>query len=313
MTHRALITGAAGFVGRRLSSYLVDEGWEVYTTDYQGDVDHHADLCDSPAIQTLLHNAGTLTHVFHLAAMAFVPHAGRDPVGAMDINLLGTIRLATALLDCPTLPRFIYIGSADAYGPPQFLPIIEEHPLRPQNPYAISKAAADQYCQYLSRSTDLEIIRIRPFNHSGPGQSDQYVLSSFARQVAAATLHPEAATIKVGNLEAARDFAHVDDIIRGYAALALDGIPSQAYNLCSGKARNISYALDTLISFTDTPIQVEEDPERMRPVDVPLVEGCYDKAKLDARWEPAIPFETMLKELYDYWLETLQAEERNAP
>lgn len=308
MTQRALITGAAGFVGQRLSRHLKELGWEVVSTDFQGKVDYHADLCDNTAVRQLLDQVGPVTHVFHLAAMAFVPDAGKDPAGAMDINLLGTIRLATALQDLGTVPRLIFIGSADAYGPPQFLPIIEEHPLKPQNPYAISKAAADQYCQYLSKSSDLEIIRVRPFNHSGPGQSDRFVLSSFARQIAAATLHPDAATIKVGNLEAARDFAHVDDILRGYAALAIDGIPGHAYNLCSAKAQTIDHALDTLLSFTEVPIKVEQDPERMRPVDVPLVEGCYEKAQQDTGWEPKITFETLLHELYDYWLETLQQE-----
>jgi GDP-4-dehydro-6-deoxy-D-mannose reductase len=219
----------------------------------------------------------------------------------MEVNIKGTINLVTAVQDHNPKARFISVGSAEVYGPPMYLPIDEKHPLNPVNPYAISKAAADHYCAYISKATGMDIIRMRPFNHSGPGQADQFVLSSFARQIAEIEAGHAEPVLRVGNLDAARDFMHVNDVIRAYELAALHGKGGEAYNVCSGNAQNIKDALDILLGLSNRKISVEVDPERMRPIDVPMVAGSYAKLKADTGWEPSIPFEEVLSDLLDSW------------
>lgn len=302
MTGRALITGAAGFVGIRLAARLRQQGWDVVCSGYPATEGMlPCDISDPASVRQLVQDAGELTHVFHLAAIAFVPEADQDPARAITINLNGTIHLCQALRQSAKPPRLIYIGSADAYGPPQFLPTTEDHPLIPYNTYAISKAAADHYCAALSRAKALDCIRMRPFNHTGPGQPDQYVLSSFARQIAAIEAGQHEPILRVGNLEAARDFSHVDDVLRGYELAALHGVPGEAYNICSGKRLPIQEALDRLLAMSAVSIDVQQDPARLRPSDVPEVRGSHEKLTAATGWRPEIGVDTLLRDLLDYW------------
>jgi GDP-4-dehydro-6-deoxy-D-mannose reductase len=304
MMRRALITGAAGFVGKVLSGYLKQSAWEVVGTDCAASEDIIAcDVGDRDSVEAMLDAVGEVTHVFHLAAMTFVPEAMRHPSTVMTVNLLGTINLMTALHARLPGARVVFVGSAECYGRPLSLPMDEGHSLQPENPYAISKAAADQYCAFLSRSTDMDIVRMRPFNHSGPGQSDHFVLSSFARQIAEIEAGRTSPQIHVGNLNAARDFMHVNDVVRAYGLVAEQGSAGEAYNICSGKSCTIQEALATLLGFSDRDIEVVTDPERMRPVDVPEVVGSHDKLSADTGWVPEIGFETLLKDLLGYWRE----------
>ena len=303
MTQRALITGASGFVGRRLSAYLVQSGWEVVGCGYppeEGVIT--CDITRREDIDAVLDTAGDLTHVFHLAAITFVPDANRDPHGAMSVNLLGTVRLLHALGARQSTVRFLNIGSADAYGRPVSLPMTEEHPLNPENPYAISKAATEQYCAYLSKAGEMDIVRVRPFNHTGAGQSDQFVLSSFARQIAELEAdETRSAELMVGNLDAARDFSHVDDIIRGYALAALHGEAGEVYNICSGHSQRIGDALEKLRALSSREIEVIIDPARVRPVDVPEVVGSHARLTAATGWRPEISFDALLGELLEHW------------
>ena len=302
MKRRALVTGAGGFVGTRLTRHLESQGWEVVRSGHPAvDGILPCDFQDDNAVRALIANSGPLTHVFHLAAMAFVPDAERDPVRAMDVNLNGTIRLCSALRDLASPPRLIFIGSSEIYGPPQALPMTEDHPISPANTYAISKAAADHYCAYLSRIRVLDIVRMRPFNHAGPGQADSYVLSSFARQIAEIEAGMRAPVLETGNLEAARDFLHVDDVLRAYEAAALHAPGGQAFNVCSGQAQRIQSALDQLLAMSSAAIEVRHDPARMRPSDVPEVYGSSAKLTEMTGWRPEITFETLLRDLLDYW------------
>lgn len=302
MTGRALITGAAGFVGKRLAAYLRKQGWEVVCSGYpaaEGMIP--CDIGDAASIARMVREAGSLTHVFHLAAIAFVPEAERDPVRAMDINLNGTIRLCQSLRTSANPPRLVFVGSADSYGPPRSLPVTEEHPLNPVNAYAISKAAADHYCGALSRAKVLDCVRLRPFNHAGPGQSDQFVLSSFARQIAAIEAGRHAPVLRVGNLEASRDFLHVDDVIRAYELAALHGASGEVYNIASGRAIQIQDALDRLRALSAVPVALEQDPARLRPSDVPEMRGSHERFTAKTGWRPEIDINTILNGLLDYW------------
>lgn len=302
MNKRALVTGAGGFVGTRLTRHLEAQGWEVVRSGHPAVAGMlPCDFQDEVAVRALVANAGPLTHVFHLAAMAFVPDAERDPVRAMDVNVNGTIRLCTALRDVTTPPRLIFIGSSEIYGPPQALPMTEAHPIAPANTYAISKAAADHYCAHLSRIRALDIVRMRPFNHAGPRQADSYVLSSFARQVAEIEAGLRPPVLETGNLEAARDFLHVDDVLRAYEAAALHAPSGEAFNVCSGQAQRIQSALDRFLAMSGAAIEVRHDPARMRPSDVPEVCGSSAKLTATTGWRAEIAFDTLLRDLLDYW------------
>lgn len=301
---RALVTGAAGFVGTILSAYLRKQGWSVVCSDRfapQGDADWFTcDMGEAAQIDAMLAWAAPLTHVFHLGAVTFVPEAGRNPSTAFNVNLLGTVHVAEAMARHAPEARLIFVSTAEVYGHPQFLPMTEAHPLEPTNPYAISKAAADQYCAYL-KHVGRDVVRARPFNHTGPGQSDLFVLSSFARQIARIEADKLPPVLQVGNIEAARDFSHVDDVVRAYELLALKGVSGEAYNVCSGKAVAVRDAVDKLLALAKTDIRVEVQAERMRPVDVPCAYGSYEKLALDAGWRPEIPFERLLSDLLDFW------------
>ena len=300
MTRRALITGAAGFAGRHLARRLEGNGWETLRSDREGEGCVPCDFGVPGDIDALIDGAEGITHVFHLAARTFVPESMSDPSGAFQVNLLGTVHLLARLSRLSAPPRVVFIGSAEAYGPPLSLPVAEDHPLAPQNPYAVSKAAADQYCAYLSRVAKLEIIRVRPFNHSGAGQTPQFVLSSFARQVARIEAGKSEPVLQVGNLDARRDFSHVADVMAAYEMLALHGVPGEAYNVCSGEAVRVGDALELLLARSTAAIRVETDPARMRPVEVAEIRGSNDKLR-HTGWAPEKDFGDILDDLLDYW------------
>ena len=252
---RALVTGANGFVGRVLCRHLADQGWEVRGCDLNAADEQPdyktCDVAEAGQIEAVLDWAGPITHVFHLAARTFVPDSMDDPCGVVETNLQGTMRLLTLLHARGGGVRTVFIGSSEAYGPPQSVPITEDHPLCPNNPYAMTKAAADHFCAYAHQSMGMDIVRIRPFNHSGPGQSDRFVLSSFARQVAEVEAGLRGPVLEVGNLAARRDFSHVGDVVRAYERAAIDGASGEAYNVCSGRSYVIQEALDTLLGLSD--------------------------------------------------------------
>lgn len=310
MSGRALVTGAEGFVGRTLCRYLRRQGWDVLGAANRGQESATGlvpcDITRPDDVEGLFERARDVTHVFHLAAVTFVPETQRDPVLAMRVNLQGTIHLLQALEANVPHACFVFVGSSDVYGPPARLPVDESHPLNPQNPYAISKAAADHFCAFFQRSTDIDVIRMRPFNHSGPGQSSEFVLSSFARQVARMEAGMDAPVLRVGNLSAARDFSHVDDIVRAYELAALEGTAGEAYNVCSGEPHVIQEAVDLLRGKASIPIEIEVDEDRLRPLDVPASYGSYAKLGQATGWRPERSFETLLDDLLSYWRQQLE-------
>jgi GDP-4-dehydro-6-deoxy-D-mannose reductase len=252
-------------------------------------------------VSELFDQHGAFDYVFHLAAVTFVPEAMRDPSQVERVNVAGTKHLLTHAAAANESVRFMNVGSSDAYGVPQFTPITEEHPFEPINPYGTSKAAADEYCGSIYQSDGVDVVRLRPFNHSGPGQSDRFVLSSFARQIAEIESGKREPMLRVGDLSPKRDFLHVSDVIRAYVLAADKGNSGAAYNICSGKARRIQDALDVMSEHSRTPFEVTVDPERLRPVDVPTIEGSHARLTTDTGWTPEISFETLITDLLDYW------------
>lgn len=241
--------------------------------------------------------------VIHLAARSSVADSWKDPFGTLKINAGGTIHLLEALRSEQLTPRIVLVGSGEQYGMvrPEDNPIREECPFRPANPYAVSKAVQDLYGYQYFVAYRLPILRARPFNHFGPRQTSTFVIANFARQIALIEAEKAEPVLSVGNLQARRDFLPVEDVVAAYLALAEQGQPGEAYNIGSGQARSISAILDLLLTFARKPIQLREDPARLRPVDVPLLEADTSRLRADTNWKPAIQFEFALQQTLDYW------------
>ncbi len=310
---KALITGVGGFVGSHLASYLVGEaGLDVWGLDlvegraaalrpritlHVGDV-----LMDLPALQDLF-AAEQPDYVFHLAAQAFVPSSWKDPWTTLENNIRGQLNVLLAAVAMERFPRILVVGSADEYGIvfPEELPISETNPLRPNSPYAVSKVAQDMMGYQYYASHKLPVVRVRPFNHIGPGQSPAFVTADFAKQIAEVEAGLREPVMRVGNLEARRDFSDVRDIIRGYYLALSEGEPGEVYNLGAERSYSIRQVLDGLLALSETRVTVEQDPTRLRPSDVPEILADCAKFRSRTGWRAEIPLERSLKDILDYW------------
>ncbi|MCP4542317.1 MAG: GDP-mannose 4,6-dehydratase [Chloroflexi bacterium] len=310
---RALITGAGGFVGGHLCAYLLAHtNWELLGTVYPHPVEveqpeprlrlKYADLRNRKQVSTLVDEVQP-DYIFHLAAQAFVPASFADPWDTLENNIRGQLNLLEAIRQSEHETRFLIIGSNEEYGAPKpdELPVMEKNPLRPNNPYAVSKVTQDFLGLQYHLSYGLPIVRVRPFNHTGPGQSPRFVVPAFASQIARIEAGLQEPVMKVGNLKAARDFTDVRDIVRGYHLAATLGKPGQVYNLASEQPQTIQGLLKTLLSYAQVEIRVERDPDRYRPVDVPEVYGSSEKFRHITGWTPQIPFEQTLRDTLAYW------------
>lgn len=290
---RALVTGAGGFVGRYLTAALRSDGADVF--------DSHVDVNDARALRAAL-DAFHPTVIFHLAAQAFVPESLRTPLETYETNALGTARVAQAVRGCSrAAPRIVFASSAEVYGSRDAaeFPLAETLDLRPRNPYAASKAAAEAILLGEARSFGTDVVVARAFNHIGPGQDERFVVASFAAQLAriAAGGPPQ---LWVGNLEAARDFLDVRDVVAAYIALARDGERGEIYNVCSGGAVTIRDVLRELIGIARVPVEVRDDPERKRGgAEIPLLVGSPAKLRARTGWEPKIPLVQSLRDIFE--------------
>jgi len=310
---RALITGINGFVGGHLAEHLLSSGrWEVTGIARQpaltletltGRVTYiAADLSDRE--QTLGALASIRPDViFHLAGQSNVPHAFADPHTTVQVNIGAQINLFLSVLQLRIDPLIIVASSNEIYGlvRPEDLPINEQTPLRPVNPYAVSKAAQDLFAYQYHISHRLRTIRLRPFNHIGPRQTEAFVVPAFAAQIARIEAGLQPPVLRVGNLAAERDFSDVRDIVRAYELAALHGEVGAAYNVGSGQAVGVQRILDILLTFSTHDIQIEPDPSRMRPSDVPRMVCDASRFRADTGWTPRIPLEQTLFDTLEYW------------
>ena len=233
--------------------------------------------------------------IYHLAAQANPQASTADPRGTWALNLGGTLNLLEAVRGSGLAPRVVLVGSGVSYGnpAPEHLPVTEGCPLRPNNPYSSSKAAADLLGVQHALEHGANVVIARPFNHAGPRQSPRYVLGALARQVAEVELGRKA-RVEVGNLDVVRDFTDVRDVVRGYRLLAERGDAGEVYNLGSGRGTRLADALATLTSLARVPIEVHVDPARVRPVDLPLLVADPSKLRAATGWEPRIAIEQTL-------------------
>ena len=310
---RALITGINGFVGGYLAEQLIAAGmWEVWGLARRPALDlQHlrghvqvvvADLANLDQTTAALEQVHPDV-VFHLAGQSNVPRSFEDPAGTLINNTLAELHLFQAVLRLRQNPLLLIAVSNEIYGQvrPEDLPLNEDTPLRPVSPYAVSKATQDLLAYQFHISHRLRTIRLRPFNHIGPRQSEQFVVAAFAAQIARIEAGRQPPLIRVGNLTAERDFTDVRDMARAYELAALRGHPPLAYNLGSGRSVSIRWLLDTLLSLSACDIAIEPDPSRMRPADVPRVESDCRLFREHTGWEPAIPLEQTLLDTLEYW------------
>jgi GDP-4-dehydro-6-deoxy-D-mannose reductase len=293
---RAVVTGGLGFVGQHLVEHLAAAGDEVITIDHSGA--HPVDITDADAVQSAIISAAPEA-VYHLAGWADVGASWRDPVGVLRVNAEGTLNVLRAC-EAAGVHRVLAVASADIYGivTEDELPLTELSPLRPTSPYAASKAAADALALQAFLGHGLGVIRVRPFNHLGPGQSEQFVAPAIAARIARAE-RDGAGSIPVGNLTARRDLTDVRDVVRAYRLLVERGEPGEVYNLCSGRDTSIQQLADQLVALADRPITLAPDPELLRPVDLPVLRGDASKLRAATGWAPEIPVEQTLADLLD--------------
>lgn len=315
-TSRALITGIAGFVGRHLARYLAAiADVEIYGVDQFGGPAvaseiglgarlqvMQVDLADGKRVRDAI-EATRPDWVFHLAAQAFVPTAFADPTGTLVNNIVGQVNLLEAVLALHLKPTIMVVGSNEEYGmvEPEELPIKETAPFRPANPYAVSKVAQDMLGYQYHIAHGLPIVRVRPFNHLGPGQSERFVASDFAKQIAEIELGIRPPVIHVGNLEAERDFTDVRDIVRAYHLAVTVGRPGDVYNLGSGRAVSIQHLLDLMLAQSRVSIKVERDSSRLRPADIPRIVADSSKFRELTGWRAEIPLERTLADTLAWW------------
>lgn len=246
-------------------------------------------------------------HIYHLAAQASVPRAWADPEATLCNNIVAQLNVLRACVELDLGARILVVGSADEYG---LIPddavdensrIGEDMPLRPANPYAVSKIAQDYLGLQYHLSHDLHIVRVRPFNHIGPRQGLGFVVPDFCQQIAAIEAGESEPIMRVGNLEARRDITDVRDVVRGYHLALTRGRAGQVYNIGSGRAHAIHDILDRLLGMSRVAIEVEPDPERMRPSDVPIMLCDNRRFVDDTGWRPTIALETSLRDALDDW------------
>ncbi len=321
MALRALITGIGGFAGGYLATYLLQhtdlEVWGIDLVEGRASqlrsllgnkAQSRLTLCigeillDLPRLKDLFREVKP-DYVFHLAAQAFVPASWADPWSTLENNIRGQLNVLLAAIELGSLPRVLVVGSADEYGivAPEELPICETNPLRPNSPYAVSKVAQDMLGYQYFASHRLPTVRVRPFNHIGPGQSPVFVTSDFAKQIAEAEAGLREPVIRVGNLEARRDFSDVRDIVRGYYLALSQGEPGEVYNLGAERSYAIGEVLNILIAFSKVPLSIEVDQARLRPSDTPEIIADCTKFRTQTGWRAEIPLEQSLKDILDYW------------
>ena len=296
---RAFVTGGHGFVGTWLVAHLRDAGDEVLAPE------PGLDVTDLPALRAAVTGFGP-DAVYHLAALPHVGESWADPTASFRVNAEGTLCVLEASRACDPMPTVVLVGSAEVYGKVTAaeLPIGEGQPLRPVTPYAAGKAAAEMVGLQAWLGHGLPVIRVRPFNHVGPGQAPSFVVSSLARGVVEAE-RKGARTVAVGNLAARRDFTDVRDVVRAYRLLVDGGEPGDVYNVCSGRDVAVEELARRLLSMATVELSLEVDPQRLRPVDVPVVRG--DPAKLTGAtgWQPRVPLDETLRDVLAYWRQEL--------
>jgi len=317
-----LVTGIDGFVGSHALEYLLSVGGiDIHGTHIPGgstaNIDHlrgrvtlhEADITDAEKIARIFLDVRP-ERVIHLAGQAFVPTALRDPIGTFDVNIMGGV----AVLDAArrqaeaagTGPGVLLVSSGEVYGKLHGEPISEDSPVRPENPYAVSKASVDLIGQEYRRTFGVRVSVVRPFNHAGPRQNPVFVCSDFGRQFALIAEGKCAPVVRAGNLESRRDFTDVRDVVRAYWAILTHPSPHTIFNLCSGRVVAIRELIDLFQEASGIRVTVTAEPDRVRSGDAPFVAGSYERLRSATGWRPEIPLSRTLADVFAYWREKIR-------
>lgn len=307
---KALIIGAAGFVGPYLAEELSDRwGMEVHATkrshEDQNKIKaelHTLNILNKEEIIELLYRIRP-DYIFHLAAQSSVALSWKDPGLTIDVNIKGSVNLMDAVRELYYKPRVLLIGSGEEYGHIRSgeTPITEENHLRPGNLYAATKVCQNMIAGIYTTAYDMELIMVRAFNHIGPGQAPIFVVSDFCKQVVEIEKGLHEPVMMVGNLKARRDFTDVRDVVRAYALLVQHGKAGETYNVGSGQAVEIQEVLKKIISQSGVDVEIRVDPNKIRPVDVPIIEADTTKLQQTTGWKREISLEQTIQETMEYW------------
>jgi len=314
---RVLITGITGFAGSHLADFLLKKDdlkiygikrWRSRTENIEHFIDkvefYECDLRDASSIRDVIEELKP-TMIFHLAAQSFVPTSWSAPAESLETNIIGELNLFEAVRRTGVDSLIQIAGSSEEYGAVKEdeVPIKETNPLRPLSPYGVSKVGQDMLAYQYFKSYGMKVIRTRGFNHTGPRRPNVFVCSDFAKQVVDIEKGVKEPIIKVGNLEAVRDFTDVRDMVRGYWLALSTGTPGEVYNISSGVGWRIGDILSTLISLANVSVDVVVDKHKLRPSDVPRLIGDSTKFRSATGWQPEISFEKTLEDILNFWRE----------
>jgi GDP-4-dehydro-6-deoxy-D-mannose reductase len=306
---RILVTGCWGFVGRVVVGMLHARGFEAWGADIKGSVDNFpgreyvpCDLQDERAVTVLLDEIQP-DYILHLAAQSSAGISFAEPLRTIRSNVLPILYILDFLRTRSLKTRLLAVGSADEYGPvdPEVMPLVESRTPNPVNPYALSKVMQAECCKSYASLYEVDVVITRSFNHTGAGQTDTFVLPSFARQVAEIEAELRPPVIEVGDLEVRRDFLDVRDVGAAYIALLEEGHKGEIYNVCSARAYRLRDLLDQIIDIAGVKVEIRVSSDRLRPVDTPELRGDNGKIIKDTAWEPKIAMKDTLSALVDHW------------
>lgn len=300
---RVMITGAGGFVGQHLQPLLKKQGWDMLATGHDT-----LDIMDSSAIRRVLKDYEP-DAIIHLAAQSKVGASWEQPEHTAEVNILGSVKLYAEFVQQNPQGKFLYIGSSDVYGitAKKENKLTEDMPCAPQNPYSISKLAAEQMLLQMARKYKTKVICTRSFNHYGPGQNRGFVVSDFASQLAEIKLGYREPAIYVGNLTAKREFIYVDDVAEAYITLLAEKNADGIYNVAAGSPTGIEFILKSLLEIASIDVEIRVDEKKLRPVDIKAF--CGSNVKLSCLgWKPKTSLQEGLRKTFDYWLRRCQEE-----
>jgi GDP-4-dehydro-6-deoxy-D-mannose reductase len=298
----ALVTGGAGFAGSHLIDLLSGGDGVVPAAPSRAELE----LCDGGAVRAYV-AATQPSVVFHLAAFSSPSSSWEQPEQAVLPNIEMTVNVLEAVRHEAPEATVVLVGSGQVYGEPRELPVTEDAPLSPGNPYAVSKAAGDLLGGQYATAFGMRVVRLRPFNHAGPGQEDEYVISSLARQVAAAeAARATEAVLRTGDPESARDFTDVRDVVRAYALAA--ELADGAFNVCSGRSISVAELVEAVTAHARIPVRHEVDPARLRANDVRNMRGSHDRLTEATGWTPQISLDVTVRDTLDWWRAQLASE-----
>ncbi|HWY79881.1 MAG TPA: GDP-mannose 4,6-dehydratase [Candidatus Sulfotelmatobacter sp.] len=313
---KILITGITGFVGKHFATHLLSQNAYTIVGTYRSEsslevvenikdqiVLKKVDLNTIDAVEELILSEKP-DYICHLAAQSSPLKSFSIPVETLTNNIVSAFSILDALRKHKLQNiRVLIISTGEMYGliRPEDIPVDENTPFRPATPYAVSKLSQDFLSLQYYLAYNLDIVRMRPFNHIGPGQREGFVVADFAKQIAEIEAGKQDSVISVGNLDVKRDFTDVRDIVKAYELALQKGKSGDVYNIGSGKSQKIKEILDILLSFSSEKITVKSDPARFRPIDVPEIVCDSSKFHKLTNWQPSISFEKTLQDILDYW------------